>query len=54
MDCLREIQVYTWEDRSGKEQVRKECDHAMDEMRYFAATVVGERKEEFVAVAAVR
>ena len=53
-DCLREMGLYRWDDRAARDAPCKEHDHAMDEMRYFAATVVGERKEEFVAVAAVR
>jgi PBSX family phage terminase large subunit len=38
-DALREFQMYCWEPGSG-DRVRKEYDHAMDEIRYFAATVV--------------
>ena len=36
-DCLREIAGYCWED--GRERPRKENDHAMDELRYFAMSV---------------
>ena len=36
-DCLREMDLYIW-DRGDR--VKKENDHAMDDMRYFAATVV--------------
>ena len=40
-DCLREMDEYVWDLRSGvKDRVRKEHDHAMDDMRYFAATVL--------------
>ena len=40
-DCLREMALYRWsEDGSGREAPRKEDDHAMDDMRYFAATFV--------------
>ena len=39
---VREFGLYRWDDRSqGQDQVRKEHDHAMDEIRYFAATVAG-------------
>ena len=39
-DCLREMEEYVWLDRDGgRETVKKENDHAMDDMRYFAATV---------------
>lgn len=41
-DCLRELDSYVWDQKSGqREQVVKENDHAMDDMRYFAATVLG-------------
>jgi len=36
-DCLREMELYGWE--SGRERPRKENDHAMDEMRYFAMSL---------------
>ena len=39
-DAIREFALYRWEDHSdGQDKVRKEHDHAMDEIRYFAATV---------------
>ena len=41
-DAIREFSLYRWDDRTqGQDQVRKEHDHAMDEIRYFAATVAG-------------
>ena len=40
-DCLREMEEYVWDLSGGnKDRVRKENDHAMDDMRYFAATVL--------------
>ena len=39
-DCLREMGLYRWQE--GAESPRKEHDHAMDDMRYFAATVAAE------------
>ena len=39
-DCLREMGLYCWE--SGKEVPRKENDHAMDDLRYFAMDLQGE------------
>ncbi len=42
-NCLRELDAYVWDLGSGGERVKKENDHAMDDMRYFAATVLGER-----------
>lgn len=39
-DCLREMALYRWnEEDGGRDAPRKEDDHAMDDMRYFAATV---------------
>ena len=35
-DCLRELGLYRWDGRGGQDRVRKEHDHAMDELRYFA------------------
>ncbi len=47
-DALREFQLYSWEEGEGSDRVKKENDHAMDEIRYFAATVVdGRRGGEF-------
>ena len=41
-DSIREFSLYRWEEGAdGKDRVRKEHDHAMDEIRYFAATVAG-------------
>lgn len=40
-DCLREMEEYVWDLRCGsRDQVRKEHDHAMDDMRYFVSTVL--------------
>ena len=41
-DCLREIQLYRWDERGTKDAPRKEHDHAMDEMRYFAMDIAAE------------
>ena len=44
-DAIREFSLYRWEEQGdGQDRVRKEHDHAMDEIRYFAATVAA--KEE--------
>ena len=49
-DCLREMDAYVWDLSAGaKDRVKKENDHAMDDMRYFAATVLGKRQVGFVA-----
>ena len=41
-DCLREMEQYVWDVRAGKDAVKKEYDHAMDDMRYFAATILSD------------
>jgi len=38
-DTLREMELYVWESGGGRDAPKKENDHAMDDMRYFAATV---------------
>ena len=39
-DCLREIALYRWsEENGGRDAPHKDHDHAMDDMRYFAATL---------------
>lgn len=39
-DCIREMGLYRWsEESTGRDTPKKEDDHAMDEMRYFAVTV---------------
>ena len=53
-DCLREMALYCWDERSGRDAPRKEHDHAMDEMRYFAMELAGERSGGFAAISVVR
>ena len=49
-DCLREMDEYVWDLSSGnKDRVRKEHDHAMDDMRYFVSTVLKPNTEGFAA-----
>lgn len=48
-DCIRELGEYLWEPGGGRDRVRKEHDHAMDDMRYFAATVLGTATPVFAA-----
>ena len=49
-DCLREMEEYIWDLSDGsRDRVRKEHDHAMDDMRYFVATVLGEKQQFFAA-----
>ena len=40
-NTLREMALYCWENGgSGRDMPRKENDHAMDDMRYFAMSLV--------------
>ena len=42
-DCVhtkREFGLYAWDDKSEKDRVIKENDHAMDSIRYFCYTVL--------------
>ena len=42
-DAIREFGVYSWDEKSGEDRVVKEFDHAMDDIRYFCATVAAKR-----------
>lgn len=54
-DSIREFGLYRWEENSAKDSVRKENDHAMDDIRYFVSTVIsGGNDDGFFAVAAAR
>ncbi len=54
-DCLREMEEYVWDLRDGvKDRVKKEHDHAMDDMRYFVATVLHQPKSGGFAVGSVQ
>ena len=54
-DCLREMDEYVWDLGSeARDRVKKEHDHAMDDMRYFAATVLGKPSGGFAACAVER
>ena len=49
-DCIREMDEYVWDLSSGaKDRVKKERDHAMDDMRYFVSTVLAKREGGFTA-----
>ena len=48
-DAIREFSLYRWEQgEDGRDRVRKEHDHAMDEIRYFAATVAARERHRSV------
>lgn len=53
-DCLREMALYCWDQRSGRDAPKKENDHAMDEIRYFAMDLAGGETDGFAAVTVER
>lgn len=57
-DCkatVKEFALYRWEENCAKDSVRKENDHAMDDIRYFVSTVAdGKDDGGFFALAAKR
>ena len=54
-DCLREMDGYVWDLQSGsRDRVKKENDHAMDDMRYFVSTVLGQEQSGFAACSVER
>ena len=54
-DALREMDEYVWDLSSGnKDRVKKEHDHAMDDMRYFVSTVLKEQAGGFAALSVER
>ena len=49
-DAIREFSLYVWgESADGRDAPLKQNDHAMDEVRYFAATIAKGREEVFEA-----
>lgn len=40
-DSIREFETYSWDENSPEDKVIKEFDHAMDDIRYFCATILG-------------
>ena len=54
-DLLREMDEYVWDLGSeSRDRVKKENDHAMDDMRYFVATVLKSQEMGFSACAVER
>ena len=44
-DSIREFSLYRWEENGETDRVCKENDHAMDDIRYFCATVLRRNRE---------
>ncbi len=53
-DAIREFGQYRWDEGAVKDTVRKENDHAMDDIRYFVSTVLDSAEEDGFALAAPR
>lgn len=53
-DALREFSLYVWDEKAQRDMPRKENDHAMDDIRYFAATVLDAAGEDPFFVASVK
>lgn len=48
VDAIREFSIYSWDERQeGRDTPIKQCDHAMDDIRYFAATMVAPTNGDF-------
>lgn len=53
-DCLREMALYRWsEEYAGRDAPHKDNDHAMDDMRYFAATIASAGEPEECAFCSI-
>ena len=54
-DMVREFSLYRWDESARYDAVKKEHDHAMDDMRYFVSTVLrSDGGDDFFAVACKR
>lgn len=54
-DSIREFSLYRWEDGSQRDAPVKENDHAMDDIRYFVATILDrEADDPFLVLATKR
>lgn len=54
-DSLREFSLYSWEENTKTDKPKKEHDHAMDDIRYFVATVADkENDDDFFVLSANR
>lgn len=53
-DTIREFYLYSWDESGKGDCVKKEHDHAMDDIRYFVNTVLQEKDENFFVLSAAR
>ncbi len=45
-DAIREFTIYRWDNDNRRDAPKKENDHAMDDIRYFAQTVLGRGNDD--------
>ena len=53
-DTIREFSIYCWEENSKQDRVKKENDHAMDDIRYFVSTIWNRQQDSFFVYSAAR
>jgi len=53
-DCLREFDLYCWDEGAAGDRVKKQHDHAMDEVRYFCMSICSQRPGGFAAKSVAR
>lgn len=53
-DTIREFSLYIWDEQAVRDMPVKMNDHAMDDIRYFVATVLDRPKQDAFFVAAVK
>ena len=53
-DAIREFSLYVWDEKATHDAPRKEHDHAMDDIRYFVATVIDAPKDDPFLVLSLR
>ena len=46
VDAIAEFGLYSWNSKAGPDQVIKENDHAMDDIRYFCNTIMKKKVRE--------
>lgn len=53
-DTLREFSMYRWDDNAKRDTVRKEYDHAMDDIRYFVMYALEQNQDSWFSIAVER
>lgn len=53
-DSIREFSIYRWDNDNRRDAPKKENDHAMDDIRYFAQTVLGGGEDYSFSIAVER